>query len=155
MTEKHDTQALRAAALDTLRRVYEADNGRYNRTRVRIWYGDLETGRSWHDENYVTGYLGRSTGSQPVFLLLARRTSSGGPPILESCIVRIDVDGETRFAHPTFWGGYWTVGRTLDARVSRDFPWEVRVDNAPHARFKTEKKAARFFDFMTCRRATK
>ena len=30
--------------------------------RVRIWYGDAETRRSWNDIYDVTGRIGRSTG---------------------------------------------------------------------------------------------
>ena len=30
--------------------------------RVRIWYGDTETGRSWNEEYEVTGTIGRSNG---------------------------------------------------------------------------------------------
>src|SRR5580704_12602052 len=50
--------------------------------RVRIYLGDPETGRDWGEENDVTGFIGRSTGREPVLLLLPGNRSHGGGDIL-------------------------------------------------------------------------
>ena len=58
--------------------------------RVRIFCGDPATGSLWPEEYGVTGRLGRSTGSVKIPLLINNARSSGGPAILDYCILRID-----------------------------------------------------------------
>lgn len=57
--------------------------------RLRFCFGDTETGRDWEETCDTTGYIGRSTGSIKIPLLIHKITSSGGPGILDHCIVRI------------------------------------------------------------------
>jgi len=65
------------------------ENARNNRTRVKIFYGDPETGRDWHEEHDTTGTIGRSTGSIKIPLLIPTSRSSGGGSILTKNIVKI------------------------------------------------------------------
>lgn len=58
--------------------------------RLRFCFGDVETGRDWEEVYDTTGYIGRSTGSIKIPLLLAKITSSGGGGLLDHCIVRIE-----------------------------------------------------------------
>lgn len=58
--------------------------------RLRFCFGDLETGKDWEETFDTTGYIGRSTGSIKIPLLLKKITSSGGGSILDHCIVRIE-----------------------------------------------------------------
>jgi hypothetical protein len=64
------------------------EQARTSRWRLRMHYGDRETGRAWGD--VTTGYIGRSTG--PVKIPLAIRDSRclGGSGILDHCIIRIE-----------------------------------------------------------------
>jgi hypothetical protein len=62
---------------------------RNNKTRVKLFYGDPETGRDWHEENDVTGTIGRSTGSIKIPLLISTSRSMGGGAILTKNIVKI------------------------------------------------------------------
>lgn len=64
--------------------------------RVRIWYGDTETGRSWNVESEFTGTIGRSTGKIAVPLLIKTSRSYGGGALLDDCIIRIDDIKEKR-----------------------------------------------------------
>ena len=58
----------------TPRAVINALEAAYNSgERIRLWYGDRETGRGWHDENDVCGTVGRSTGWLKTALLIANR----------------------------------------------------------------------------------
>jgi hypothetical protein len=59
-------------------------------TRLRICFGDYSDGRDWGEVNDTTGYIGRSTGSIKIPLLIAKLNSSGGPGLLDHCIVRIE-----------------------------------------------------------------
>jgi hypothetical protein len=62
---------------------------RESRTRIRIHYGDIATGRDWMEENDVTGYVGRSTGTSKIPILVHNARSHGGGSILDHCIVKI------------------------------------------------------------------
>lgn len=58
--------------------------------RLRFCFGDVETGRDWEEVNDTTGYIGRSTGSIKIPLLIKKVTSFGGGGLLDHCIVRIE-----------------------------------------------------------------
>ena len=71
------------------------EQARVQGTVLRLFYGD-QNGRDWGEENDVCGYVGRSTGSIRVPLLLEPLrdddvliSAPGGAPILDHCIVRI------------------------------------------------------------------
>ena len=64
--------------------------------RVRIWYGDTETGRSWNVESEFTGTIGRSTGKIAIPLLIKTSRSQGGGALLDDFIIRIDDIKEKR-----------------------------------------------------------
>ena len=74
--------------------------------RVRVWYGDVETGQAWGDVE--TGRIGRSTGWIKIPLMIYNNRSMGGGALLDHCIVRIDradlVNGERHvfYQHPNF-----------------------------------------------------
>ena len=57
--------------------------------KVRIYMGDVKTGRTWNKEHDITGTVGRSTGSIKVPLLIATSRSMGGGEIMTDCILRI------------------------------------------------------------------
>ena len=57
--------------------------------RVKIYLGDPETGRDWHEEYDTIGTIGRSTGTYKVPLLIHSIRSMGGGAILDHCIVKI------------------------------------------------------------------
>lgn len=59
------------------------------RMRLKLYYGDTKTGRDWHEENDTVGYVGRSTGSIKIPLLIHNSRSYGGGSILDHCILKI------------------------------------------------------------------
>ncbi|MBU2346535.1 MAG: hypothetical protein KJ888_20285, partial [Gammaproteobacteria bacterium] len=66
------------------------DNLRNHRQeRLRLYYGDSETGLDWEEVYDVTGYVGHSTGTVKIPLLVHNARSLGGSPILDHCIVKI------------------------------------------------------------------
>ena len=79
------------------------------RLRVRLHYGDTDTGRDWMDRYDVTGRIGRSMGPVKVPLVIANCRSMGGPAILENCIVRIrhanKKNGGDLYRHPKYHEG--------------------------------------------------
>lgn len=121
--------------------------------RVRIWYGDTETGRSWNEEYEVTGTIGRSTGKIAIPLLLKNSRSHGGSPLLVDCIIRIDDIKEKRTIykadnfHVEDMKVYEIFGDLIYkyqvAKLSEDSgEWEVQ------ASFKTEQQAHNYVAFM-------
>lgn len=72
---------------------------RQYKNRVRLWYGDIKTGRSWNEEFDVTGTIGRSSGNIKIPILVNNKRSYGGGAILTSCLIRID----DITAHRTLW----------------------------------------------------
>jgi len=62
---------------------------RENRTRIVIDYGNVETKESWNEVFDISGYVGRSTGSIKIPLLVHNSRSYGGGSILTHCILSI------------------------------------------------------------------
>lgn len=65
--------------------------------RIRLFLGNPETGEQWLEEYDIQGYVGKSCGSQPIFILLNNRRSDGGPAISVSSVIRITVDKRNVF----------------------------------------------------------
>ena len=57
------------------------------RIRIRIWYGDPQTGLSWGDSE--VGYVGRSCGDLKIPIIVHNNRSTGGGHISERAIIRI------------------------------------------------------------------
>lgn len=65
------------------------ENARQSRKRLKIYFGDAKTGRDWNEEHDTIGYIGRSTGTIKIPLLIYNNRSLGGGAILDHCIVKI------------------------------------------------------------------
>jgi hypothetical protein len=79
-----------------------AINSRRN-YRLRVWLGDTATGRAWAGQEHDhIGYIGRSTGSINVPLMVYNSRSLGGGAILDDFIVRITCGRTVLYSHPNF-----------------------------------------------------
>lgn len=117
----------------------------YPRVRVRLFYGDRKTGKDWCEEYDTMGYIGRSAGTTvKIPLLINNRNSTGGPGILDGCIVRMTVDKRDVYRHPKYHIGKITFGPSGYANV----PYGVFIDGKNHANFKTQEKAKKWADFI-------
>lgn len=78
---------------------------RLGEQRIRLYYGDRETGRDWNERYDVTGRIGRSMGPIRIPILLHNRRSIGGGGILDHCIVRIDTAAGRKvlYQHPNYF----------------------------------------------------
>jgi hypothetical protein len=110
---------------------------------VRIFYGDTQTGQSWHDEFDVVGRIGRSTGSIKIPLLVPR-DDCGGPGLLDHCIIRIDSRDGTLYQHKKFRVGDMSLSKGDDKQL----PWQVFIDNVLHAQFALNTEATKFMSFL-------
>ena len=75
---------------------------RKNRTRIRLFYGDTNTGRCWLEVYGTIGRIGRSTGCNKIPLLIKTSRSTGGGAILDDCIVKITIDKKVVYQHPQY-----------------------------------------------------
>ena len=80
------------------------ENARKNDTRIILDYGHTETGASWGETFDITGYIGRSTGSIKIPILISNSRSNGGGAILDYCIVGIKTSKGKKplYTHPTY-----------------------------------------------------
>ena len=129
------------------------ENALLNRFRVRIWYGDAKTGKAWNEEHDVVGRIGRSTGRQPVPILLCTSRSAGGGAILDCCIIRIDhiANHYSLYRHKKFDAGIWTV----EPSDLPEYAKNAVCNGGVHARFKNVGQAKRYCQFMTGERYNK
>jgi hypothetical protein len=140
--------------------VQALESARLSGLRVRLFFGDSETGADWAEENDVCGYIGRSCGTVKVPLLLHNQRSVGGREIMDNCVVRLQIGGRDVWRHPgytvpllgirkppRFCG---TVDLWADGYVAGVYRNAVNVAN-----FKTEAAARRWVAFMTGERGAK
>lgn len=108
-------------------------------TRLRLYYGDTETGRCWMDEHDTVGSIGRSTGRYKIPLLIKTRRSLGGTAILDNRIIKITlVNGAVLYKHPLF----------NMPEVKAD-GCTVFMDGKTYANCKTDMQAERLAKFLS------
>lgn len=89
--------------------------------RVRVWYGNEQTGRAWNDMHNVAGYIGRTLDRYPRPALMSFKSSVEGEVLTTNKIVRIDIveTGETVYAHDNFHVA--TLNTLANVRESEGF----------------------------------
>lgn len=117
------------------------ENACKNSTKIRVWYGDKETGRDWGEIYDVFGYVGRSTGTQPIPILLKRRDSIGGGAMLPECIVRITIDKRDVYRHPKFNQPKYSITEASKGLKDRGYNYCVFADGENIYNCKTLKQA--------------
>ena len=125
------------------------DQALQNKNRIRVWYG--KDGLSWNEENDIIGYVGRSTGTVKIPLLVHNGRSMGGRGLLDHCIVKI-VDIKTKrllYQHPKFKQAVFGADDTL---VWQGLPG---TNEEIYATCKTCEQAQRLADFMNGKRNSK
>ena len=134
------------------------ENCRNNRNRVRIWYGDITTGKAWNEEYNVTGYISRSTGKIKVPLLINNTRSVGGIGLLDSAIIRVDDIASKRTLYEV--SNFHVDAMHCIYIEGDEYPYQVMQckDNKEVlniANFKTEKRALHYIQFMEGKRYAK
>ena len=129
----------------------------HSKQRLRVVFGDVETGEDWLEEHCVIGTVGRSTGTIKKPLLINNSRSTGGCAILTSCILKI-VDVKSK--HVLYEASNYKKPILVKCvSTHNDYMYDVynvkNGSNILHARFKTEKSADNYIEFMQCKRMTK
>lgn len=115
------------------------ENCRINNTRVQFFYGDVLTGRDWNEEHDTMGYIGRSTGSIKIPLLIQTSRSIGGGSILTDCIIKIR---ETKTKKILYISENYQL--PVIEIVPSDLPeylYNTMINGSIHGRHKTLKSA--------------
>ena len=121
-----------------------------SKQRIRLVYGDIDTGKDWLQEYEVLGSIGKSNGSNQIPLLISNSRSTGGGAILEDCILKI-VDVKSKkvlYQHDKYITPKFDI-------VPSIIGYSVTVDGNVQANFKTIKQAQNYIDFMLCKRMSK
>jgi len=126
---------------------------RASHERVRVYYGDTQTGKSWGEEFGTMGYVGRSAGRVKIPLLIYNRRSMGGGALLDGCIIKIvrTSDNRVLYAHPEFHTARYEIGNS----GYWESPVAVYADGQNVANFRTGAQARRWSAFMEGRRNAK
>jgi hypothetical protein len=136
--------------------VWALEQARSCRRRVRLYYGDVATGRDWLEENDVTGYMGNSIGPLKVPLLVHNRRSHGGGALLDHCIIKVRwTTGGVLYQHPQYHNGPFTIREIGTAEtchgenlLEKGFTHSVDVDGKNHANFRSMVAASRYVHKM-------
>ncbi len=124
--------------------VAQLERARETGARVRLFYGDTETGKDWKEEHDVTGTVGRSTGTIKIPLLIYSRRSMGGPAILDHCIVRLFVNQAEVYKHP----GYKLPTVIIKPSSVENYSAALYLDGELYANCRTGGQADRLSAFM-------
>ena len=130
------------------------ETARQNQTRLHISLGHTDNdegklGEDWLEEFMSYGYIGRSTGTNKIPLLVHNTRSFGGPALLDYCIVRIRISrgGRVLWQHPNYHHGKITIHRKpipIELPDGRRLTVEVRKDGQEQAAFETMKGARHY-----------
>ena len=129
--------------------------------RLRFFYGDRKTGRSWNEEFDVSGYVGRSCGNLKIPILLNKKNSCYGGALSLGSIIRVDEIS----SHRTLWkvsNFHVEEMKVMLNKSLKDYPFSVmrKKDGSDFfddniANFKTEVQAKRYIAFLKGERYNK
>lgn len=139
-------------SIDTPKKVQTIlENYRRSGDKLRIIFGDLETGRDWLSENDVMGRVGRSTGMMKIPLMVADG-ENGGSGILDNSILRmLDVASrKVLYCHPKYQVPDLAITTaSADAiRFNPKYTHGVSRDGSNFANFTSMAKAAQYVAFL-------
>lgn len=84
MTTKTEAEKRHEVMMGILERLYNSGQ------RVILHYGDTETGRDYDEVHDIEGYVRKSTGTKPIYILVNNHRAFGGGAILVDSIVKIE-----------------------------------------------------------------
>jgi hypothetical protein len=115
------------------------ETARNTGSRVKLYYGDVKTGRDWHEEYDTVGTVGRSTGEIKIPLLIKTGRSLGGGGILDHCIVKIK---DTRTGHVIYQNPkYKAPVIEIVPSDMEGYSHNTMIDGELHGRHKTLRSA--------------
>lgn len=114
--------------------------------RIRLFYGDPQSGRAWPRDRHLVGILGHTEGAMLMPALFFSKQATKGNPVLAHEIVRImDVTSRADlYRHPH----YHLPAMTITPFIQGVFQVAVRADGVVVRRFKTSEEAQVWIEFV-------
>lgn len=125
------------------------ERARQNKTRIRVFYGDIQTGKDWCEENDVLFYVGRSSGQEKIPLAMLKINSIGGGAIFDDCIVKIQNGKNILYQHDNYHQDTITIKETDGTLKEKGYTTSVYIGNTRNANFKSRNQAERYVKFIT------
>lgn len=79
------------------------NNAMTTKKRIRVFYGDTETGKDWLEIFDTMGYVSKSCGQIKIPILVNNSRSAGGSAILTNNIVKITIDKKVVYQHSKYY----------------------------------------------------
>lgn len=124
------------------------DSAIENHCRIRVFYGDTETGRDWMEIYDTIGYVGRSCGKVNIPLLIKNRRSYGGCPILTDNIVKITIDKFVVYQHLNYHLPDMEIREASDGLKAMGYNYSTFADGKNDFNCKTMKQAENHVAFL-------
>jgi len=110
-----------------------------HKDRIRIFFGDAESGTDWCETYDTMGTIGTSCGMTKVPLLIHSVRSMGGDAILTDSIVKITRNKKVIYKHPNY---------NCNIKIDGDYIVDSNGEKIMHFWTKDENKRKRFFEFL-------
>ena len=110
-----------------------------HKDRIRIFFGNAESGTDWCETYDTMGTIGTSCGMTKVPLLIHSIRSMGGDAILTDSIVKITRNKKVIYKHPDY---------NCNIKIDGDYIVDNNGKNVSYFWTKDENKRKRFFEFL-------
>ena len=110
-----------------------------HKDRIRVFFGDAESGTDWCETFDTMGTIGTSCGMTKVPLLIHSIRSMGGDAILTDSIVKITRNKKVIYKHPNY---------NCNIKIDGDYIVDSNGKKIMHFWTKDENKRKRFFEFL-------
>ena len=110
-----------------------------HKDRIRIFFGNAESGTDWCETYDTMGTIGTSCGMTKVPLLIHSIRSMGGSAISTDSIVKITRNKKVIYKHPDY---------NCNIKIDGDYIVDNNGKNVSHFWTKDENKRKRFFEFL-------
>lgn len=124
------------------------DGAMKNHERIRVFYGDTETGRDWMEIYDTIGYVSRSCGNVKTPLLIKNSRSIGGTGILDDCIVKITIDKVIVYQQSNYRLPNMEIREASDNLKAIGYNYSTFADGKNDFNCKTMKQAKNHVDFL-------
>lgn len=138
---------------DTPDRVIQIlDNAMKNHERIRVFYGDTETGCDWMEIYDTIGYVSRSCGNIKIPLLIKNSSSISGTGILDGSIVKITIDKVIVYQHLNYRLPDMEIHEASDSLKTIGYNYSTFADGKNDFNCKTMKQAENHVAFLKGKR---
>lgn len=127
--------------VETSQEVIQAlEFARKNRIRVKLYFGDKETGRDWCEEHDTVGYIGMSRGHEARWpILVYNERSYGGGAILDHCILKVKESKGNRVLFQA--ANYQQPDISIQHSDLPEYAYNTLINGTLYGRHKTLKDA--------------